>query len=134
MQKVIKNQKDFKDYYKMVLRQTCFLHNCETASYLYDLEKSPIFSNRGDESDLKYEQAYIANKIIHLSGLDRMIVAFHLDEIIERPRIIHAEYALKTLERKSLLYKSYSEEAAKVIKRLVIETYMGDCYRPISID
>ena len=47
-----------------------------------------------------------------------MIVAFHLDEIIERLRIIHAEYALKTLERKSLLYKSYSEEAAKVIKRL----------------
>jgi len=41
--------------------------------------------------------------------------------------MIHAEYALKTLESKSLLYKSYSEEAAKVIKRLVIETYMGDC-------
>ncbi len=47
----------------MVMRQTFFIHNCETASYLYDLEKSPIFSNRGDESDLKYEQAYIANKI-----------------------------------------------------------------------
>jgi hypothetical protein len=135
MQKVIKNQNDYKDYYKMVLRQTCFIHNCETARYLYDLEKSPVFSNNADESDLKYEQAYIANKIIHQqSALDRMMVAFHIDEIIERPRFIHAEYALKTLERKSLLFKTYSEEAAKVVKRLVIETYMGDCYRPINID
>ncbi len=36
-------------------------------------------------------------------------------EIIERPRMIHAEHALKTLESKSLLYKSYSEEGNKTV-------------------
>jgi hypothetical protein len=31
-----------------------------------------------------------------------------------------------------LLFKDYSSDAEKIIQRLVLEAYMGDCYREIE--
>jgi hypothetical protein len=47
--------------------------------------------------------------------------------------MIHAEYALKTLESKNLIFKAFGSEAEKIIQRLVIETYMGDSYRELEL-
>ena len=42
--------------------------------------------------------------------------------------MVHSEYAIRTLETKNLLFKEYSDDAEKIIRRLVLEAYMGDCY------
>jgi predicted heme/steroid binding protein len=132
LQNVIKNQSDYRDCYKAVLRQTCFIHNCNTAKYLYDINLSKIFSKNGNELDLYEEKKAIQDAINNQqSHIDSLIAAFHLIGVYEAPRMVHAEYALRTLEAKNLLFKDYSSDAEKIIHRLVLEAYMGDCYREI---
>ena len=74
-------------------------------------------------------QDAINNQQCHI---DSLIAAFHLIGVYEAPRMVHAEYALRTLEAKNLLFKDYSSEAENIIQRLVLEAYMGDCYREIE--
>jgi hypothetical protein len=38
--------------------------------------------------------------------------------------MVHAEYALKTLEANNLKFKEFGSEAEKNLQRLMIETYM----------
>ena len=133
LQNVIKNQSDYRDCYKAVLRQTCFVHNCNTAKYLYDMNLSKIFSRNGNESDLYEERKAIQDAIKNQQcHIDSLVAAFHLIGVYEAPRMVHAEYALRTLEAKNLLFKDYSSDAEKIIQRLVLEAYMGDCYREIE--
>jgi hypothetical protein len=101
LQNVILNQSDFSDCYKAVLRQTCFIHNCNTAKYLYDLKTSKIFSINGNLSDLMNEKSFISNEIAkQQQHIDNLIKAFHLVGIYEAPRMIHAEYAVRQMETK----------------------------------
>ncbi len=133
LQNVILNQSDFSDCYKAVLRQTCFIYNCNTAKYLYDLKSSKIFSINGNMSDLMSEKSVISNEIARQQQhIDNLIKAFHLVGIYEAPRMIHAEYAVRQMETKNLIFKTFGSEAERIVQRLVIETYMGDCYREID--
>ncbi len=80
------------------------------------------------------EKKLISNEITRQQQhIDNLIRAFHLVGIYETPRMIHAEYALKTLESKNLIFKAFGSEAEKIIQRLVIETYMGNSYRELEL-
>jgi hypothetical protein len=126
LQNVILNQNDFSDCYKAVLRQTCFIHNCITAKYLYDLKLSKIFSINGNMYDLISEKSVISNELARQQQhIDNLIKAFHLVGIYGAPRMIHAEYAVRLLETKNLIFKTFGSEAERIVQRLVIETYMG---------
>ncbi len=35
-------------------------------------------------------------------------------------------------EKQLIIFKSFGSEAKRIVQRLVIETYMGDCYREIE--
>jgi hypothetical protein len=124
LQNAINNQSDYRDCFKAILRQTCFIHNCNTAKYLYDLNQSKIFSKYGNDSDLNEEKKAINDAINkQQQHIDNLITAFHLIGVCEAPR---------TLEAKNLLFKDYSSDAGKIFQRLVLEAYMGDCYREIE--
>ncbi len=83
--------------------------------------------------DLNSEKNLISNEIARQQQhIDDLIRAFHLEGIYEASRMIHAEYALRTLETKNLIFKSFGSEVERIVQRLVIETYMGDCYREIE--
>ena len=86
LQNVIKNQNEYRDCNKAILRQTCFIHNCNTAKYLYDLNQSKIFSISDNASDLSEEkrtkQDEIQKQQQHIHNLVR---AFHLIGICEAP-------------------------------------------------
>ena len=52
---------------------------------------------------------------------------FHLVDIYEDIRMVHAEYTIKTLEAKILISKELNSEAEKIKQRFEIKTYMFDC-------
>ena len=95
--------------------------------------QSKIFSKYGNDSDLCEEKKIINDAIDkQQQHIDSLIKAFDLIGVCEAPRMVHAEYALRTLEAKNLLFKDYSSDAEKIIQRLVLEAYMDDCYREIE--
>ncbi len=51
---------------------------------------------------------------------------FHLVDIYEDIRMVHAVYTIKT-QKANLIFKEFNSEAEKIKQRFEIKTYMFDC-------